>query len=273
MENFENWNKKVIKKNLNDNSNSNENTNLNENQRDYDKEPLILRDYSREIKLHGVLNLIFFFIALLFIFAIQSHIEFDEFDELVKKIFILCFIFVGFLTISYMITINSKEHYVSLSSNMKATYYDNNLQIRKIHSLLGNKEFSSFLYQINRIKIIFGYPFLIMCIIGFLFTFDSEFIIGLLIFVFVLFLAIMYDIAFRMLLYKKSNKNLTNFWEYSQKFVINIGWIDGGRIITAGATICFFNQKDHDLLKEYFYTLFHINLDKDIKGIEVLKIF
>lgn len=265
MENFENWNKKKFDKNLN--------TNSNKNKRDYDKEALILRDYSREMVLHNVLNLIFFLISLIFVSAIQGHIEFDEFDKLVKKIFILCFIFVGFLTISYMITINSKERYVSLTSNMKAIYYDNDLQIRKIHSLLGNKEFSSFLYQINRIKNIFGYPFLAICIIGFLFTFDSEFIIGLLIFVFVLFLAIMYDIAFRMLLYKKSNKNLTNFWEYSQKFVIDIGWVDGGRIVTAGATICFFNQKDHDLLKEYFYTLFHINLDKDIKGIEVLKIF
>ena len=266
MENFENWNKNVRKKNLNDNSNSNENTNSNENQRDYDKEPLILRDYSREIKLHGVLNLIFFFIALLFIFAIQSHIEFDEYDELVKKIFILCFIFVGFLTISYMITINSKEHYVSLSSNMKATYYDNNLQIRKIHSLSGNKEFSSFLYQINRIKNICCF-----ILVGiFLFTLDAEIIF---IFIFVSFLAVIYDILFRMLVYKKSNKNLTNFWDYSQKFVIDIGWIDDIRFVTAGATICFFNQKDHDELKEYFLSLFHINLDTDIKGIESIKIF
>ena len=80
-----------------------------------------------------------------------------------------------------------------------------------------------------------------------------------------MFLAIIYDILFRMLLYKKSNKNLTNFWEYSQRFVIDIGWIRGVRvIIQQGATIAFFNQKDHDLLKEYFLTLFHINLDKDI---------
>ncbi len=91
--------------------------------------------------------------------------------------------------------------------------------------------------------------------------------------IFVVFLAIMYDVLFRMLIYKKSNKNLANFWEYSQKFVIDIGWIDGGRIVTAGATICFFNQKDHDLLKEYFLSLFHINLDTDIKGIEAIKIF
>ncbi|MDA3062224.1 MULTISPECIES: hypothetical protein [unclassified Campylobacter] len=247
--------------------------NKNKNLRDYDKEPLVLRDYSKEIKLHGVLNLIFFFISLIFILAMQSHIEFDEFDELVKKIFILCFIFVGFLTISYMITINSKERYVALTSDMKAIYYDNDLQIRKIYSLVGNKEFSSFLYQINRLKNIFGYPFLAICIISFLFTFNSEFIIGLFVYAFILFLSIMYDIAFRMLVYKKSNKNLTNFWEYSQKFVIDIGWIDGGRIVTAGATICFFNQKDHDLLKEYFLSLFHINLDTDIKGIEAIKIF
>ena len=41
MENFENWNKNVRKKNLN-----NSNENLNSNQKDYDKEPLVLKDYS-----------------------------------------------------------------------------------------------------------------------------------------------------------------------------------------------------------------------------------
>ena len=122
------------------NSNSN-NLNLkNKNQRDYDKEPLILRDFSKEMSVHGILNCIFFFIALLFVFAIQSHIEFGEFDELVKKVFILLLIFAGFLTISYKITIFSKERFVLLSSNMKAVYYDSNLQIRKIYSLSGNKE-------------------------------------------------------------------------------------------------------------------------------------
>ena len=51
MENFENWNKNVRKKNLNNsdgNSNSDENTNLNDisnsNQRDYDKEPIIIKN-------------------------------------------------------------------------------------------------------------------------------------------------------------------------------------------------------------------------------------
>ena len=70
-----------------------ENTNLNNeklnniNQRDYDKEPLILRDYSKEITFHSILNLVFFLISSLFVFAIQKHIEFGEFDELVKKSF------------------------------------------------------------------------------------------------------------------------------------------------------------------------------------------
>ena len=61
--------------------------NKNKNLRDYDKEPLILRDYSREMLLHGILNLIFFFISLLFAFVIQHHIKFDEFDEIIRKIY------------------------------------------------------------------------------------------------------------------------------------------------------------------------------------------
>ena len=41
MENFENWNKNVKKRNLN----SNENANLNDfNQRDYDKEPIVIKN-------------------------------------------------------------------------------------------------------------------------------------------------------------------------------------------------------------------------------------
>ena len=39
MENFENWNKKKFDKNLNTNSNT--------NKRDYDKEPIVLKSYSR----------------------------------------------------------------------------------------------------------------------------------------------------------------------------------------------------------------------------------
>ena len=43
VENFENWNKKVRKKNLDDSLNLKENENL--SQRDYDKDPIIIKDY------------------------------------------------------------------------------------------------------------------------------------------------------------------------------------------------------------------------------------
>ncbi|MDA3046304.1 hypothetical protein OFO10_03955 [Campylobacter sp. VBCF_06 NA8] len=246
--------------------------NKNRNLRDYDKEPLILCDYSREITFHNILNSIFFLISLIIFMAILGIKNYADFNDIMEKIFIWLTIFIVLLLIDYLIIFLSKERRVSLS-NTKATYYNADLKIYKIYSLLGNKEFSSFLYAINRIKNVFIYPFLIFSITGFLFTFDSDFIIGLLVCIFVVFSATMYDVLFRMLVYKKSNKNLTNFWEYSQKFVIDIGWIDGGRIVTAGATICFFNQKDHDLLKEYFFTIFHLNLDKDIKKLERIKIF
>ena len=246
--------------------------NKNKNLRDYDKEPLILRDYSREITFHNILNSIFFLISLIIFMAILGIKNYADFNDIMEKILIWLTIFIVLLLIDYSIIFLSKERRVSLS-NTKATYYNADLKIYKIYSLLGNKAFSSFLYAINRMKNIFVYPFLIFSITGFLFTFDSDFIVGLFMCIFVVFLAIMYDVLFRMLIYKKSNKNLANFWEYSQKFVIDIGWIDGGRIVTAGATICFFNQKDHDLLKEYFLSLFHINLDTDIKDIEAIKIF
>ena len=248
LENFENWYKKKIDTNLN--------TNSNKNKRDYDKEPLILRDYSKEMSLHGILNFIFFFIALIFVSAIQGRVEFDEFDEAIKKFFLLFFIFVGFLTISYT-----------------TTYYNNDLQPYEIHTLIGNKEFISAMYIIISLKLFIYIP-LIISIICFLFTLNTEIIQVIFVFSLILFLTILYDILFRMLVYKKSNKNLTNFWDYSQKFVINIGWERGGRTLRhKGATLYFFNQKDHDELKEYFFIIFHLDLDKDIKGIESIKIF
>ncbi|MDA3057031.1 hypothetical protein OFN97_06205 [Campylobacter sp. VBCF_05 NA6] len=246
--------------------------NKNRNLRDYDKEPLILRDYSREITFHNILNSIFFLISLIIFMAILGIKNYADFNDIMEKILIWLTIFIVLLLIDYSIIFLSKERRVSLS-NTKATYYNADLKIYKIYSLLGNKEFSSFLYAINRIKNVFVYPFLIFSITGFLFTFDSDFIIGLLVCIFVVFSATMYDVLFRMLVYKKSNKNLANFLEYSQKFVIDIGWKDGGRIVTPGATICFFNQNDHDLLKEYFFAIFHLNLDKDIKKLERIKIF
>ena len=50
MENFENWNKNARKRNLNSNNeNLDDSLNLNENenlsQRDYDKDPIIIKDY------------------------------------------------------------------------------------------------------------------------------------------------------------------------------------------------------------------------------------
>lgn len=244
-------------------------SNKNKNLRDYSKEPLVLRDYSREMLIHDFFNLIFFFIYFIFALAIQDHIKFGQFDEIIRKIRILFLVLVGFLFISCLITIFLKERYVLLSNDLQAVYYDNDLKIRKIYSLIGGIEFSSCLYHMNMMKNTCGFIWG-----GFaLFTFDIEVIQIFLIFIFVLFLTIIYDILFRMLLYKKSNENLTNFWKYSQKFVIRIGWDYGVRIVTAGATICFFNQKDHDLLKEYFLIKFHLNLDTDIKGVESKKFF
>ena len=52
MENFENWNKKKFNKNLNTNS----------NQRDYDKNPLIIKDFIKEISFYMFFPAIFYLI-------------------------------------------------------------------------------------------------------------------------------------------------------------------------------------------------------------------
>ena len=171
------------------------------------------------------------------------------------------------LLISYIIFIRSKEHYVTLSF-MKAVFYDDNLQPYKIHRLLGDKEFYSAMYALLALKW-FICPMLIVFGILVLFDAETSFLQFILFITFFFFVVILYDILFRMLVYKKSNKKLTNFWKYSQKFQIEIGYEQGIRgSVHNGVRIFFFNQKDHDLLREYFFSTFHFDLDKDIKGIK-----
>ena len=126
MENFENWNKNVRKKNLNNsngnlnsdkNSNNNSNfnsdkninskinptqsINKNNNQRDYDKEPIVIKDQLFKIKflstilivIVAILGLLFIDIEnnrkifLIFLLAIQQHRMYKNYKRNTKIIF------------------------------------------------------------------------------------------------------------------------------------------------------------------------------------------
>lgn len=100
----------------------------------------------------------------------------------------------------------------------------------------------------------------------FLNGFDFEAIISLILAGLALAMSILHDILFRMLIYIKSNKSLKNFWKYSQKMVIDIGWQRIPHVTKEGATLYFFSEKDHDELKEYFLAVLNIDLDNDIEG-------
>ena len=114
--------------------------NKNKNLRDYDKEPLILRDYSREITFHNILNFILFLISLMIFMAILQIKNYADFNDIMEKILIWLVIFIVLLLIDCSSILLSKERRVSLS-NTKATYYNADLQKYKIYSLLGNKAF------------------------------------------------------------------------------------------------------------------------------------
>ena len=75
MENFENWNKKVRKKNLDNNLNSYKNS----TQRDYDKEPIVIQDNAN---IYGAISLSIGTFVLAYIIFVENYIG--------MKIFLLC---------------------------------------------------------------------------------------------------------------------------------------------------------------------------------------
>ena len=113
MENFENWNKNVKKRDLN----SNENANLNDsNQRDYDKEPIVIK------------NPYEFFLSNLFFFLIAERCLFYWFMPIICGLQILAIFFYGlFLELAFYI---SSLHSIIILSK---TNVKPNLQIKRLN--------------------------------------------------------------------------------------------------------------------------------------------
>lgn len=90
MENFENWNKNVKKRNLN----SNENANLNDsNQRDYDKEPIVIKN-----PYEFFLSNLFFFSHCGTVFILLVYVDYTGIAN-INNIFLWAFFGVGVLHI------------------------------------------------------------------------------------------------------------------------------------------------------------------------------
>lgn len=132
MENFENWNKKVRKKNLNDNLNSNENTNS--TQRDYDKEPLIIKSYERFFVTNLVPFCMFMFCSFVFLFGDLFDTETTQLKkEIDYKIgFSIIFFEIIYLFISYYHYVIKNKFEIYLT-NKSIDFYKNGVLERKIY--------------------------------------------------------------------------------------------------------------------------------------------
>ena len=269
----------------------------NKNQRDYDKEPLILRNYtSWALFIHFLL--IFAFWAIVSIFVLN---KFDEFEHgnLEIGIAIRTAISFGFITILILILdfkniLSTKPHYTHFY-NSKVVFYNHNNKIDEtIHFqvmgdriVLHNPFDNPIDYDISHVKkeegkIVFCSFMRIITTTGFGWAFLSVFTIinfgsrhsfGLfllcvLVTIFILFLAEFLEILVFMGIYKKSNKTLKNFWKYARKFRINIEWASIERWkITPTINMFYFNQKDHDELRKYVLAVFHRDIDKNLKPV------
>lgn len=255
MDYFENWNK-----------NSKKFTNL--SNRNYNTNPLILREYRREFYLHIILNFIVYFYGSMIFFS-SYEAEYVDFDVKVDRIFTFFIFYFIFLFLPFLMILISKPRYVKLTGDKKAVYCGSDMVPRKNYSLTGKKELVGAYHAVVDMKW-FAFGAFILLIFAMIRDLDISEIMFAILFCFVLFLVILNDFLLRMMIYKLTNKSLKNFWKYWLKCIIDIGWSRGSYITKAGATLYFFSQKDHDELREYFLANFRIDIDSDIDGVKLI---
>lgn len=267
----------------------------NKSQRDYDKEPLILRNYtSWALFIHFLLIFAFWVIV-----SVSVLNKFDEFEDgnLEIGIAIQTAISFGFITtliliLDFINILSIKPHYTHFY-NSKVVFYNHNNKIDEtIHfQVMGNRIVlhnpfdNTISYDISHVKkeegkMVFCSFIRIITTTGFGWAFLSVFTIinfgsrhsfGLfllcvLVTIFILFLAEFLEILVFMGIYKKSNKTLKNFWKYARKFQINIEWASIERWkVTPTINMFYFNQKDHDELRQYILTVFNRDIDNNLK--------
>lgn len=237
----------------------------NTNKRNYDVEPLILRNYRGVFYLYIILSFILYLYTTMIFLASYEAIHID-FNQKLQRFIIWALVYVAFLIIPFLIIVFSKKRYIKLNHRKKAVYCFSDLTPYKNYPLTGKIEFVSAFHAGMSMKWLMLIAFAILL----LSDFGIEAIMTILLSGLAFCVIALHDILFRMLIYIKSNKSLKNFWKYSQKMVIDIGWIRGGGYYNtkAGATLYFFSEKDHDELKEYFLAVLNIDLDNDIEGIK-----
>ena len=253
-------NKEKSNKNLENDSNLDNsqisNNKINTNKRDYDEEPLVLKDYTVFMRVDLVFNGILIVLIGVMLTACMETMNF---------IFLFCIFFIVIIFYFIELYIYSalvQNNYIVKLTNKKALFYKNKNLIKDFNIKIdANFEFFSPYYRLREFDLHVLSVFII-----FLFL-DTKFSLKILsIFIILSGLIYFYGLLIQKMIYK--NGNLNNFLKHRHKFQIDIGWI---RTINGptkkGISLFYFNEKDYKNLKEYLNTVFYKNLDKDIKSI------
>ena len=248
-----------------------------EGTRDYDKEPLVLRDYSGfALILHYLIILIFWITASGFCISCLDDFESGilDFDDTTQTIIKFGFAIVVFLIFDCFNIINSKKKYTYFY-NSKVAYYDQNFKETSSEDIIFNNKttFKAVWFLDMIISTTFGKVFLAsFFIIGFIEGTFGISLIGVLLLIFILLFAEFLEIIVFLVIYRYENKSFKNFWKIFPKFQINleyaeeIHWSDYRRNNERlySIHIFSFNEENYNEVRDYIFTVFNININKNL---------
>lgn len=256
------------------------------NLRDYDKEPLILRDYSGfPFIFHHLGILIFWISASSFCISFLDDFESGILDinQISQTLINFTCLAIGFVIIDYFNIIKSKKKYIAYYAS-KVAYCDEKFKEISTEDLRHNGTVVRAIWFLNTIfTTTFGKMILAIFLIANFIkgTFETAFI-GILLLIFILLVAEFLEILVFMGIYKKFNKSLKNFWQIFPKFQLNIEyaeeihWYNSRKFDNAGLysihLFCF-NKKDYQQVQNYIMATFYININQNLSKQQFSKIF
>lgn len=245
--------------------------------RDYDKEPLVLRDYSGfALILHYLFIFIFWVTASGFCIGCLDDFKSGilDFDDVKQTVIKFGFAIAIFLIFDCFNIINSKKKYIYYY-NSKVAYYDQNFKKTSSEDIIFNNKttFKAVWFLDMIISATFGKVFLVsFFIISFIKGTFSISLIGVLLLIFILLFAEFLEIIGFLVIYRYENKSFKNFWKIFPKFQINleyteeIHWYDY-RWENQGLYsihIFSFNEKNYNKVRDYIFTVFNIDINKKL---------
>ena len=253
MDNFENWNKNVRNKNSSENS----------SQRDYDKEPLIIKSYERFF----VYNLFVFPFLFALTIALSIRSLFDKYETISGVIsfgIMMIFILSSEFIITYILYVENSKSTIHFKNN-SIEFYDG-LELKSV-TYLSNvenyicKPFVTNWHLKGELKVI---KYFFMAILIYLML-TSKYIV-----VFVaLFICFYIGILIvKILVFYKINGNLKGFTLFLNIVIDEPKSPDIKSALNATIfnsefyTIYIFNKNDYLEIKKYFLTRKNINIDK-----------